>query len=568
MSADFQRLLKEREEQLGGREASPNTAPPPQNPVNPSFDPRDSLQTRSNGAAPAEGGTPLSMLYDQKEPPVEMMQEEGNPEVQREVYYQRPIYEPQLAPLEPPPRDASDDANRRLGMTVFLICMTLFAPPLQAKLAEFLPRVLTFDESWQQIPTPRVTETTPLPTQPLPGATTPLPTQSLPGVTTPLPTQPLPSAATPLPTQPVPGATTPLPTQRPPITPAPTQPLPGATTPLPIQRPLVTPAPTQQPLITQAPAATPTLLPNAPTRPPLATDPSPITLPPAPGFTPSPSINPTNISTLSGNSSSTHSSALILALCGTFGGFVLLLLQLFFARRCWLRRVRRRGPPELPMTELTFETLTKTRLSDEPQVRRFEKTRFNYEELARATDDFSDERLLGLGGFGKVYKGELPDGRTVAIKWSTVEGPAAVGEREFQSELEVISRVHHKHLVSFLGYALEGNKRLLVLQYMSNGYHKREELFNEDFIAHKKRKRELHASPSSSARSELSFDEDVDSDLWKLHEFVDTSSISLKDWEVEEEILSQEILSVPRTKSEVELLCDESWNDIEDFFYD
>lgn len=151
MSADYQRLLKEREEQLGGRDAVPSTAPPPQGSVNPSFDPRDSLQTRSSGAVPAEGGTPLSMLYDQKEAPAESMQEEGIPEVQREVYYQRPIYEPQLAPLEPSIRDASDDANRRLGMTVFLICMTLFAPPLQAKLAEFLPRALTFDEGWQQV---------------------------------------------------------------------------------------------------------------------------------------------------------------------------------------------------------------------------------------------------------------------------------------------------------------------------------------------------------------------------------------------------------------------------------
>lgn len=150
MSADFQRLLKEREDQLGGQQGSPNSGPPPPVSVNPSFDPRDSLQTRSNSAAPAvEGGTPLSMLYDQKEP--EVVQEEAVPDVPREMYYERPLYEPRMPPVEPVVRDTSEDANRRLGMTVFLICMSLFAPPLQAKLAEFVPRFLTFDETWQQV---------------------------------------------------------------------------------------------------------------------------------------------------------------------------------------------------------------------------------------------------------------------------------------------------------------------------------------------------------------------------------------------------------------------------------
>lgn len=310
------------------------------------------------------------------------------------------------------------------------------------------PPAPTVDNATQAPQIPTITPIIIVPTQ------TPVPriTETVPPVvtSTPAPTQPLPVATTPIPL---------VPTQRPLIT------LPPTT-----QAPLVTPVPTQPPV---TPTTTPIPLPNTPTRQPLATDPSPITLPPAP--TPSLAIAPppptpiANSSTLNGSSSSTSSSAIILALCGAFGGVLLLFLLLFLVRRCWLRRVRKRGPPELPTAELTFAPLNRTRLADETQIRRYDKTRFNYEELARATDDFSDARLLGLGGFGKVYRGELPDGRTVAIKYSTVEGPSAVGEREFQSELEVISRVHHKHLVSFLGYALEGNKRLLVLQYMSNG---------------------------------------------------------------------------------------------------
>jgi serine/threonine protein kinase len=147
----------------------------------------------------------------------------------------------------------------------------------------------------------------------------------------------------------------------------------------------------------------------------------------------------------------------------------MLLLLGYLLRRLWLKkRNREQSYPKLHMAEMMIAPISKSGTWKESQSS-YEKSRFKFKDLAKATDDFSDSRLLGLGGFGKVYRGELPDGRTVAVKYSTVEGPSAVGEREFRSELEVISRVHHKHLVSFLGYALKGNKRLLVLQYMSNG---------------------------------------------------------------------------------------------------
>ncbi|KAJ9540677.1 hypothetical protein OSB04_027183 [Centaurea solstitialis] len=91
---------------------------------------------------------------------------------------------------------------------------------------------------------------------------------------------------------------------------------------------------------------------------------------------------------------------------------------------------------------------------------------FTYEELAEATDGFSGSNLLGEGGFGCVYKGFLADGREVAVKQLKIGG--SQGEREFKAEVEIISRVHHRHLVSLVGYCISDHERLLVYQYVSN----------------------------------------------------------------------------------------------------
>ncbi|KAC9800213.1 hypothetical protein R6Q59_008268 [Mikania micrantha] len=91
---------------------------------------------------------------------------------------------------------------------------------------------------------------------------------------------------------------------------------------------------------------------------------------------------------------------------------------------------------------------------------------FSYEELTEATDGFSGSNLLGEGGFGCVYKGLLADGREVAVKQLKIGG--GQGEREFRAEVEIISRVHHRHLVSLVGYCIYEHQRLLVYQYVPN----------------------------------------------------------------------------------------------------
>ncbi|CAL4950945.1 unnamed protein product [Urochloa decumbens] len=91
---------------------------------------------------------------------------------------------------------------------------------------------------------------------------------------------------------------------------------------------------------------------------------------------------------------------------------------------------------------------------------------FSYDELYQITGGFSAQNLLGEGGFGSVYKGCLTDGKEVAVK-KLKEG-GGQGEREFHAEVEIISRVHHRHLVSLVGYCISDDQRLLVYDFVPN----------------------------------------------------------------------------------------------------
>ncbi|KAF3795706.1 putative LRR receptor-like serine/threonine-protein kinase [Nymphaea thermarum] len=92
---------------------------------------------------------------------------------------------------------------------------------------------------------------------------------------------------------------------------------------------------------------------------------------------------------------------------------------------------------------------------------------FTFEELALATKDFSNSSLIGQGGYGKVYRGTLADGSVVAIKRAQ-EG-SVQGEREFLTEIALLSRLHHRNLVSLVGYCDEEGEQMLVYEFMPNG---------------------------------------------------------------------------------------------------
>ncbi|KAG5125101.1 hypothetical protein JHK82_031838 [Glycine max] len=92
---------------------------------------------------------------------------------------------------------------------------------------------------------------------------------------------------------------------------------------------------------------------------------------------------------------------------------------------------------------------------------------FTYGELSFATNNFSISAQVGQGGYGKVYKGVLSDGTVVAIKRAQ-EG-SLQGEKEFLTEISLLSRLHHRNLVSLIGYCDEEGEQMLVYEFMSNG---------------------------------------------------------------------------------------------------
>uniref|UniRef100_A0A2N9FBJ0 Receptor-like serine/threonine-protein kinase n=1 Tax=Fagus sylvatica TaxID=28930 RepID=A0A2N9FBJ0_FAGSY len=91
---------------------------------------------------------------------------------------------------------------------------------------------------------------------------------------------------------------------------------------------------------------------------------------------------------------------------------------------------------------------------------------FSYNELENATDEFKE--VLGKGSFGSVYKGYVSEAnKTIAVK--RLEKIGEEGEREFRAEMNAIGRTHHRNLVQLLGFCIEGSRKLLVYEYMSNG---------------------------------------------------------------------------------------------------
>ncbi|XP_024517325.1 cysteine-rich receptor-like protein kinase 15 [Selaginella moellendorffii] len=91
---------------------------------------------------------------------------------------------------------------------------------------------------------------------------------------------------------------------------------------------------------------------------------------------------------------------------------------------------------------------------------------FSYDLLRRATEDFSDDKKLGEGGFGAVYKGTFGDGTEIAIKKLSVSSKQ--GEQQFLNEVKVIGSVQHRNLVRLLGCCVEGSERLLVYEFLKN----------------------------------------------------------------------------------------------------
>ncbi|KAF3779585.1 putative leucine-rich repeat receptor-like protein kinase [Nymphaea thermarum] len=92
---------------------------------------------------------------------------------------------------------------------------------------------------------------------------------------------------------------------------------------------------------------------------------------------------------------------------------------------------------------------------------------FSYDEVKKCTDNFSARNEIGSGGYGKVYRGILPTGQMVAIK-RAMQG-SMQGGVEFKTEIELLSRVHHKNLVGLVGFCFDRGEQMLVYEFVPNG---------------------------------------------------------------------------------------------------
>ncbi|XP_058098024.1 cysteine-rich receptor-like protein kinase 2 [Magnolia sinica] len=147
-----------------------------------------------------------------------------------------------------------------------------------------------------------------------------------------------------------------------------------------------------------------------------------------------------------GGGSSKKKKAIIGGVVGG-GAFVLLLLLFIF-----LRRSKPKKPQKgdiLGVTELQGPV------------------NYHYNDLKSATKNFSEENKLGEGGFGDVYKGVLKNGKIVAVKKLMI-GQSRRARADFESEVKLISNVHHRNLVRLLGCCSKGSELLLVYEYMAN----------------------------------------------------------------------------------------------------
>jgi len=114
------------------------------------------------------------------------------------------------------------------------------------------------------------------------------------------------------------------------------------------------------------------------------------------------------------------------------------------------------------------ETTNKKDANNEAQNNNIAAQTFNFRQLATATKNFRQECLIGEGGFGRVYKGQLDKtGLDVAVKQLDRNG--LQGNREFLVEVLMLSLLHHENLVNLIGYCADGEQRLLVYEYMPLG---------------------------------------------------------------------------------------------------
>lgn len=170
----------------------------------------------------------------------------------------------------------------------------------------------------------------------------------------------------------------------------------------------------------------------------------------------------------------------VLIACVVAGGFALILILV--AGFVWfMMRKRKRARPaeefDWPLAILnggggggssesktmSEKTNSRSSLSSLPSLH----LRIPIGVIQQVTNNFDEALLIGQGGFGKVYKGVLKNGQNVAVKRS--DSKHGQGLPEFQTEITVLSKIRHRHLVSLIGYCDEESEMILVYEFMEKG---------------------------------------------------------------------------------------------------
>ncbi|XVE75268.1 hypothetical protein DITRI_Ditri12bG0081600 [Diplodiscus trichospermus] len=156
------------------------------------------------------------------------------------------------------------------------------------------------------------------------------------------------------------------------------------------------------------------------------------------------------------------------------GLFVLVVLAAVLFLFCIRRRRRRRKPVLGTEEQFSINTGRKVHIagskySNGTAIFSSSKIgyRFPFMAILDATDNFSENLVIGVGGFGKVYKGVLRDGTEVAVKRGAPQSNQGIVE--FRTEIELLSQFRHRHLVSLIGYCDEQNEMIIIYEYMENG---------------------------------------------------------------------------------------------------
>ncbi|VAH29341.1 unnamed protein product [Triticum turgidum subsp. durum] len=173
---------------------------------------------------------------------------------------------------------------------------------------------------------------------------------------------------------------------------------------------------------------------------------------PAPPAPPAPPPAPVNVTPTAtpGGKSANNVLAIVLPI-------VAAILAITTVCLCYLRRRRRRIPArsKLPHDSTNHEDIDS-----------IDSLIIDLSTLRGATGNFAEANKLGEGGFGAVYKGELPDGQEIAVKRLSRNSGQGIGE--LKNELVLVAKLQHKNLVRLVGVCLQEHEKLLVYEYMPN----------------------------------------------------------------------------------------------------